>query len=253
MKKTVLLHLLVFLLCTACVANKPNREVGMPDATQEDAVTREAPAADYGLFVETNVEGALVIVEGLGEAYHDGMRVPAGDYFVEVIKEGYNTWREKVSVVDADVMLTAKLVKRPRKGNKLALTVRTDPPEARVRIMNIVPKYKDGILLTPGRYLIEVSHKGYREYEEWITVKGEDHLLNVRLKAKNAAPSLLVKAVPGKARVRILNIEEPYRDNMPLRKGKYLVEVALDGYETVQKWISIADKDLVMTVKLEKE
>jgi len=41
--------------------------------------------------------------------------------------------------------------KRPRRI-LASLTVRTDPPDARVRVLNIKPRYHDGIRLAPGSY-----------------------------------------------------------------------------------------------------
>ncbi len=42
-----------------------------------------------------------------------------------------------------------------------SLYIETNPKDARVQIMNIKPKYYDGIRLRPGRYNIRVSKKRY--------------------------------------------------------------------------------------------
>lgn len=60
------------------------------------------------------------------------------------------------------------------------LTVNPDPTNARVRIMNIQPRYHDGIALAPGQYDIEVSQEGYYTYREWITLSA-DTILPVKL------------------------------------------------------------------------
>lgn len=54
------------------------------------------------------------------------------------------------------------------------LIVDTIPSNARVRIMNIVERYHPGIRLTPGRYLIEVSHPGFETLNEWIEIIDQD-------------------------------------------------------------------------------
>jgi len=46
-------------------------------------------------------------------------------------------------------------------------TVKTTPESARVRIMNIVPKYHDGIKLKPGKYLIEATKSEFRKHLGW--------------------------------------------------------------------------------------
>ena len=52
----------------------------------------------------------------------------------------------------------------------ISLTVATQPADARVRIMNIKPKYESGIELKEGKYDVEVSKPGYSTYREWIVV-----------------------------------------------------------------------------------
>ncbi|QOP46239.1 hypothetical protein [Sulfurimonas paralvinellae] len=54
------------------------------------------------------------------------------------------------------------------------------PQGARVRILNIKPKYHDNILLKPGKYLIEVTKQGYQKYKKWIVIQ-EDFVLPVTL------------------------------------------------------------------------
>lgn len=51
------------------------------------------------------------------------------------------------------------------------LEVITDPADATVRIMNIVPAYKAGIRLDPGRYDLEVSSPGYLTQRRWISLE----------------------------------------------------------------------------------
>lgn len=46
-----------------------------------------------------------------------------------------------------------------------SFTVETDPPDARVRILNIRPIYQPGILLPAGDYRVEVTAAGYEPWE----------------------------------------------------------------------------------------
>ncbi len=46
------------------------------------------------------------------------------------------------------------------------------PQDARVRILNIRPKYHDNIYLPAGRYHIEVSKDGFETHKEWINLQG---------------------------------------------------------------------------------
>lgn len=64
-----------------------------------------------------------------------------------------------------------------------ALTVKTTPDEARVRLMNIPDKYKEGINLVSGRYHIEISKTGYKTKTEWIEIKNEPLTVSFLLEA----------------------------------------------------------------------
>ncbi len=66
---------------------------------------------------------------------------------------------------------------------KSKLYVQTTPAEARIRVLNIRPRFSQGMELDAGRYHIEVSAKGFQTDKQWIDVKpGEDAILTVRLK-----------------------------------------------------------------------
>lgn len=58
------------------------------------------------------------------------------------------------------------------------LFVHPNPPFARVRILNIQPRYADGMDLSPGSYHIEVSARGYRTEMQWVTIgdREEKHM-----------------------------------------------------------------------------
>ena len=62
------------------------------------------------------------------------------------------------------------------------LFVETKPSGARVRILNIKPKFHQGIKLKAGPYHLEVSAKGYNTKKVWVKLNaGEDKKLVVRL------------------------------------------------------------------------
>jgi len=70
------------------------------------------------------------------------------------------------------------------------LYVDTVPSDARVRILNIVPVYKQGMALDSGRYHVEVSAEGFETETQWVTLSaGKDERMNIRLdRVKTVAP-----------------------------------------------------------------
>ena len=73
----------------------------------------------------------------------------------------------------------------PNLTNKYRLTVNAAPTDSRIRIMNIVPKYRPGIALKPGQYDIYVTRPGYLSYRRWIEIKDADFSIDIMLKKKN--------------------------------------------------------------------
>lgn len=70
-------------------------------------------------------------------------------------------------------------------NKKFALIVNTDPHDAVVKIMNIKPIYKPGIMLSPGKYYIEVSKKNYKTFREMKEIINADISFKVVLKKEN--------------------------------------------------------------------
>ncbi len=56
---------------------------------------------------------------------------------------------------------------QPEAPSLIAFTVKTSPEADKVRILNIGPKYRDGIELKPGKYRIEATKSGYKKHLGW--------------------------------------------------------------------------------------
>jgi hypothetical protein len=64
------------------------------------------------------------------------------------------------------------------------LSIKATPSDARIRIMNITPKYYDGIKLEKGKYHIIVDKQGYETIDQWITLE-KDEYFKAELNPKN--------------------------------------------------------------------
>jgi len=65
--------------------------------------------------------------------------------------------------------ITAKKEKSV-KPLRYSLSINPSPKSARIRILNIKPKYHNGIQLRKGKYHIEVSAKGYETLKKWVNL-----------------------------------------------------------------------------------
>jgi hypothetical protein len=76
----------------------------------------------------------------------------------------------------------------PPETSESKLFVRVEPKGSRVRILNIRPKFQQGMVLESGRYHVEVSKRGYQTKKMWIDLgSGEDKELEVKLEQMQAS------------------------------------------------------------------
>lgn len=61
------------------------------------------------------------------------------------------------------------------------LTIRPQPKDAKIRLMNIPPVYRDGIKLAPGKYRVRVDHDGFKSYDEWLDINQVQQVKEVKL------------------------------------------------------------------------
>ena len=141
------------------------------------------------LSVKGNVEGARVLVDGqyVGETPLRDYKTKPGQHRIVVEKSGYETYRDTVEI-DRGRSLSLRVMLEQARPRQARLYVDTDPSDATVRILNIGPRFYQGMELDPGRYHVEVSADGYRTEKEWVDLAaGEDERLTVSLSPIKAA------------------------------------------------------------------
>ncbi len=103
-----------------------------------------------------------------------------------------------------------------RKAGKASLFVSVSPENARVRILNIKPLFRQGLELSEGRYHIEVSAKGYQLDKQWINLaQGESRQLRVELQPV-AAP--VFQSLPEIKEPEIARLAAQLQDRSPIVK-----------------------------------
>ena len=137
------------------------------------------------VIIKTNPEGAKIY---LNEAYvgtgQKKLTLKSGSYTLSASKLGYKECSEKIFVSigdELDVTLNLNTIKVDNIPIEVTLRINRTPVNAKVRILNIKPKYYDGIRLKPGNYHIEVSKHGYKKFKQWVTLGKANKSLNVKL------------------------------------------------------------------------
>ena len=209
------------------------------------------PPSQHRLTVRTDPPEARVRLLGIRTVYQPGVQLEPGSYTIEVSRTGYESVQVPVRIVDSDVTVPVTLVRTPE-PSQYRLTVRAEPADAQIRILNIRPVYQPGIQLEPGSYNIEVSKSGYETARVTARIADGDVTVPVTL-VKQPEPSLYrltVRADPADARVRLLGVRTTYQPGVRLPPGNYTVEVSKSGYETARVTTRIADGDVTMPVTL---
>lgn len=213
-----------------------------------------APAPTPGkLFVETVPSGAKVRVLNIKPVFEQGMELAAGEYIIDAAAPGFETQVQRVTLEEGrDASLRVVLEKAKPRGK---LFVETVPAGAKVRVVNIRPKFHQGMELTEGEYVIDAALDGYNTKVATVSLKpDEDNTLTIELEESRPAGKLYVETVPPGAKVRVLNIKPVFQQGMELEAGEYTIDAAIDGYETTVKTFTLQEgHDQVLTVELEKK
>ena len=146
--------------------------------------------------------------------------------------------------------LAGMVLTPPAPPQTYALTVRTDPTDAEVRLLNYPTPYQPGTRLPAGNYEIEVVKPGYLTRKETVRINDRDVALNVAL--DKARYGLTVRPDPVDAKIRLLGASAPYQPGVALPPGDYEVELSREGYLSRKLPIRIVDSEINVPVTLEK-
>ncbi|MCP4625680.1 MAG: formylglycine-generating enzyme family protein [bacterium] len=143
-------------------------------------------------------------VSKMGSKYYISIKVLNLDLTVEkVVKKSTKSEDELESVIGtlaSQLLNTAgkdvdKLSQTVDSSGKYHLTVEPTPEDARIRILNIVPKYRHGMELEAGSYHIEVSKQGFATVKKWVNLKGSDLNVAITLQ-KNGGKGSAARKLP---------------------------------------------------------
>ena len=147
--------------------------------------------------------------------------------------------------------LALSITTAPPTQSLRALTVRTEPDGAAIKLLNIHQAYQPGVRLPSGVYEIEVSHSGYVPQKVNARILQNDVNLLVHLEKNRYALTIAID--PPQSKIRILNLQQPYQPGIKLEAGVYQFELSCPSYQTTRKTLTIADADLNVVLKLEPQ
>lgn len=126
------------------------------------------------------------------------------------------------------------------------LWVKTSPSDAQVRIMNITPKYKDGIELKQGKsYDIFVTKQGYDAWRQWVDLSGKKIELMAELNKKQRKPfePEMVAIPAGSFRMGCLSADDDCSDD-----EKPVHQVSVPAFKLAKTEVTFAQYDVYAKV-----
>ena len=159
-----------------------------PPVVSNSSVLPPTPRAPAFTILTDPMQAQVVFIDH-NERYEPGMPLEEGNYGVEVSAPGYEVAR--VWLDHAEGISEHQVSLDPIRQ---AFTVDVEPPEARVRILNIEPVYEPGMLLPAGSYRVEVSAPGHETIID--TVQHDIALPTVLRVELSVEPSLSLAWVP---------------------------------------------------------
>ena len=207
------------------------------------------------IFVESVPEHSMVRILNIDQGFRQGMELEPGKYHVEVSSEGYEPKDKWIEVGPGEEkVINFELEKIIPKIARLH--VEPIPEDASVRILNVIPKFIQGMELKPGSYHVEVAAVGYEPQRHWIELAaGHEEPFRFELvKISTKIGWLYIDTVPKDAKIRILNINQRFQQGMELEPGKYHVQISSEGYEPQRRGIELdPGKEKRITFKLIKK
>ena len=167
-------------------------------------------------------EGTPVTLEGL----------PAGSLALTLGADEYRSIRVDAKVPKDGVGMLERNLERIRYGT---LTLNLEPPDATVTLPDVAPAYRPGVRLPEGLHRVNVARKGYRQATRTVEVAG-DTVERIEL-AIDPQPFTVVTTPPD-AVVRLINVDDDYRDGVLLNPGEYRIRVSAPEYETMEDAVS---------------
>ena len=171
------------------------------EPTEEKVLLMRGTALTVDVFLKRIVTSGAIHVTGTPQGakiYFKGYYVGTvpmelkdlepGTYEVRVIQDGYEPWEKRLEVKKGETVKAEATLLTPG-AKKGRLYVDAEPSGATVKVLNIGPRFHQGMELESGRYHVEVSASGHAAWREWVSLgTGEDKRLTVRLNPVSAPP-----------------------------------------------------------------
>ena len=183
---------------------------------------------------ERLAEGTPVTLEGL----------PAGTLELTLGADEYRSLRVEADVPKDGVGTVRRTLERIPYGT---LALELEPPDATVTLPDVAPAYRSGVRLPEGQHRVIVARKGFRQTARTLEVVGDTR---ERIELTIDPQPFTMVTTPADAVVRLMNVEDDYRDGILLNPGAYRIQISAPEYETLEERVSHGVEPTLYSVAL---
>ncbi|MCP4412263.1 MAG: PEGA domain-containing protein, partial [Gammaproteobacteria bacterium] len=209
-------------------------------ANKEVAIDAELQIITGAVCIKSDPPNAKVRIEGneVGTTPVTLAELMPGTFNVEVMMEGYESWKESVNIIsDKKISLTVSLQMKPGSAS-----IESKPSKAMV----IINDHEVGATpitiadLKTGAYNLEVVMDGYEKWIEKVEIKSNEENSITALLQKITG-SISIKSKPTKAIIYLEGKEVGTTPDIigPIAVGSHEVEISIEGYKSWKKSINI--------------
>jgi formylglycine-generating enzyme required for sulfatase activity/tRNA A-37 threonylcarbamoyl transferase component Bud32 len=226
------------------VASSPQSQ----EANKPDKISSPQNASKSALFVDAEPEDAHVQLLDFPKIFHQGMALEPGRYHLEVSRKGCKTKKVWVDLETGK----RKSIRIQLQWVISQLFIETAPKDSQVRLLNAEKEFRQGMILEPKRYDVEISHDGYKTQKIWVDLTpGQKNTFRIQLELVTS--QLKVKCEPKDAKIRLLNIKQKFHQEMALKPGRYHLAVSHESYKTQEVWVTLSPEERkTLQITLEK-
>ncbi len=163
----------------------PGATTNLPIRQYIIAGGQHEPIPDRSLFADHLIRGLLGEADAIKDDYITGSELSV--YLSQELSRSSDSNRHLQYAVDQDKRFSKgdfvlETLQRPKETGRLYIDA--IPEKASIRILNIKPKFKQGMDLSPGKYQISVSAQGFRTGIKWVSLdKGRSLTVQMTLAA----------------------------------------------------------------------
>ena len=211
-------------------------DVRSSDVLRRQLTLRPLPGS---IRIDSTPRGAWIEIDGQRIAAttpHDATRLIPGDHTLRIGADGFEPQTRSIAIrPGATAQLDLRLGREPTG----VLTVRTDPADARVTVLDAPQGYTPGMVLRPGRWQVEVSREGYSTRTLSVDLQARESVIDVRLQSLPVIPEMRLQPPDARVEIERDGLRSLWQPGTAVAAGPAIVHVSAPGFGTESRPVEL--------------